>query len=166
MKINDDLIRDLYSDFTKEEVFEVAKEVGVDYVLGDRVKVLLKAILTKIIEDKPKTGKLSNVTFEFLVAAEVIDDIDGKYIYLDKPDIYIFGDDTVVVDEGEKVPACFGCADAKDPSCSKCKVFDNCVIARVANRPPCFGEAYFANSNECILCIEALNCNAVILSKK
>jgi hypothetical protein len=158
------LIKDMYSDFTKEEILKISKEFGLDHKLTDRAKVIIEDLLT-LAEDKhmPTDKKsMSDLAFEFLAAAEVIDD-DGEYI--SKSDEAEAPAETVEEaeeqEEEKKTPECYGLADGIDPSCQQCKIYDACLSKRVDNRPICYGKNFDSVSDECKMCIESETCSEI-----
>ena len=58
-------------------------------------------------------------------------------------------------------PPCIGFADAADPSCKRCEIFQDCLEYLQERRPPCYG-AYDPKQAGCIAhCIMASTCAEV-----
>jgi len=160
----DEHLAELYRQFDKKELLEIAGELELD--VNERMPVT--RMLKVIIEDLDEEGvpeECSDLLNEFLYAAEYIDD-EGEIIDVvdedqdeskeeeDKPD-----EDELEEDVPESMkPACFSLADDRDPACNRCKVFQQCLKTRLKRRPECFGVAYNQHAEECKVCVEAPFC--------
>lgn len=154
-----DLTREVYSQFSKKELLDVAKELEIT-ATGSETTRSLSAVILKDLEENGIPEDLSEVSdalYELLVTAEYIDE-NGNVIE----------DETVSEGESESVAVtvvdeipdwlCFSYADPRDPSCNKCKLYDPCWKKRVEKRPACFGKRYDRTDPECQSCIEAPYC--------
>jgi len=166
MQYDEQLIRDLYQDFRKEEILDIADELGVKFDISDRTKVIIGKILDFVSEHKPKFAKLSDEAAEFLVAAEICDE-DGEYLdsFENKKIQSVEETKTVSNDDEVKLPECYGKADRDDPACMICKLLSDCSDERIRSRPICFGKLYDSNSEDCKLCIEEEFCNKMMMEK-
>jgi len=99
---------------------------------------------------------------EFLYVAEYIDD-EGNL--LEEEEDEQIEDVSTQVEEAKEVdqtpPDCYTFADERDPACKKCKLVRECVLARIDNRPLCFGQFFDDTAEECKVCIEAPLCSQV-----
>lgn len=154
-------VNDLISQFDKDEILKVAGELGLLFKIGDRSSVLMEMILKDIDENGvPDTGECSDLMFEFLVNAEIVDE-DGKII-----EEVVSGDKTEEPAMLEQeVPECYSYADERDPACNRCKLMIDCMKVRISNRPECFGRLFDRNAEECKVCLEAPFCMKVISKK-
>ncbi len=149
----------LYKEFNKSEILEIAKELELKAKVTQSAKVMTNMILENLnAEGVPE--KCSELLDEFLYVAEYIDD-DGNLLEEEEEDEQI-EDDSTQVEEAEVIiqePDCFTFADERDPACKRCKLVRECVVARIDNRPACFGQYFDDTSEECKVCIEAPLCS-------
>jgi|WetSurMetagenome_2_1015567.scaffolds.fasta_scaffold114399_3 hypothetical protein len=159
------LIADLYSDFTKEELLNISKEFGLNHQLSDKAKDIVQDLLQHAVDKKPNTAKrrMSDLAYELLLAAEIINE-DGEYVF--KPSEKKVEISATKEEVEEKLPECFGAADKEDPACMRCKVLEACEKKRIKNRPVCYGKGYEKSSAECEICIEAVTCSAIVEGRK
>ena len=143
-----DLRDDILSQFTKDELLEVATDFGIDANPSDQVINVVKSIFIQLAQDGVPDS-VTEIMADFLVAAEVLDE---DYNQID----YIEEDDEEVLPI--KLPPCFGIADDRDPNCQRCKLLDVCKAKRLDNRPPCYGLAFDGNEDDCKICLEASFC--------
>jgi hypothetical protein len=156
------MIIDLYSDFTKEELLKISKEFGLNHKMSDKAKVIVSDILQFAVGKKPNTAKkrMSDLTYEFLLSAEIINE-DGDYIEKSEEKEVEISTPKEEAEAEEKLPECFGAADREDPACMKCKVLEICEKKRIKNRPICYGKKYDKMSPECEICIESDTCSVI-----
>jgi hypothetical protein len=151
---DESLIKDLYSDFNKEEILSIAKELKIPAELTDHTKVVIGNILDFAIENHPNFQKVSDTTAEFLVAAGICDE-DGNYLTIKEPE-------PEKIEEDITLPECYGMADRTDPACVKCRVLEQCAIQRIKSRPPCFGKYWDGNDELCKICLEEQDCSEIV----
>lgn len=153
------LSKEVYSQFNKQELQKVAKELEISASANETTRNLATAILKDLQENgiPEDLAEASDTLYDLLVAAEYIDE-NGN----------VLGEEETVA-EGESVSVnlpemeipdwiCFSYADPRDPSCNKCKLYDPCWKKRVEKRPACFGKMYNRSEQECQSCIEAPYC--------
>jgi len=153
--MTEDLARELYRQFSKEELIEIADELELPHK-GKQASTLVKATL-KDVDDNgiPETDDCSDLLLEFLLAANYIDE-EGNILDGDEPEPEEEVED---LEELSKTHECYTLADERDPACNRCKLLDICKQARLDNRPECFGQLYDVNAEECKVCIEAPFCS-------
>ena len=147
----------LYKEFNKSEIIDVAKELELSTKVTQSAKVITNMILDDL-NDEGVPEECSELMDEFLYVAGYIDD-DGN---LKEEDDEQIEDVSTQVGEAEVIiqePDCYTFADERDPACKKCKLVRECVLARVDNRPVCFGQFFDDTSEECKVCIEAPLCS-------
>jgi len=139
-----DLVREIAGQFSKPELLEVAKELDLESKSTDQARNIIRNIISDLDKQGiPDEEECSDLMYEFLVAAEFIEVEEEE-----EPDEV----------EPIKLPECFGFEDNKDPACGKCRVKDQCIKERTANRPECFGLLFSKNAEECRVCLEASFC--------
>jgi len=149
-----DVVKDIYTAISKQDVLTVAKELGLKVQAADRTAVVIELILDDIEENGvPETEDMSDIMKRLFIVAKVIDE---------KGELLPPEEDKESVVEVEKLPECFGMADEFDPACKKCKVLQKCKVERQNNVPPCFGKLFEVNANECSICIENVRCRKVL----
>ena len=136
--------------FTKTEIIAIAEELGLP--LDDGRPTALQ-ILQMIDDDLRQHGvppeeDCSELLDDFLFQAGWIDE-DGNPIA------------KVEVQPDVVLPECFSWADERDPSCKRCKVFEACLVKRIAKRPGCYGKLFMASNEDCMACLEASTCRTV-----
>jgi hypothetical protein len=147
-------VRDVISQFEKPELLEVAKEFGLEIDPRERsVEITIKAIskLRKLIDDED--FELSDIAWEFAIAAEVIDE-NGNVLEVKEQETK---KELEPLPANVKLPECYqiAAANMKDPSCKKCRAFAHCERRRIELRPECFGtKMYDPNNVDCQACIE------------
>lgn len=141
------VVQDVIRQFTKQEVLRVAEELGIQVEEGERSSAIVERLIT--VDPTTLVGKVSELMYEFLVTAEVIDEKGNVIIKEVKP----------LQEEQIKQP-CFAYADKRDPACQKCKIYDACAKQRIATRPRCYGmvDIFDRRNEECTLCIEMAGC--------
>lgn len=156
-------LKDIYSQFKKDELLSVAKELEVNITPEKAIRVVTQTILDDIQANgvPEDISEISDTLFEFLMVAGYIDE-DGNILEDEEETT----EDTV--DEEDEVPdwLCYGYADSRDPACNKCSLMDKCTLVRISNRPECFGIAYAPNEPECQICIEAPFCRKELSNKE
>jgi len=152
----------LYKEFNKSEIIEVAKELELSTKVTQSAKVITNMVLDDL-NDEGVPEECSELMDEFLYVAGYIDD-DGNLLEEEEEDEQI-EDVSTQVDEAKEVdqtpPGCYTFADERDPACKKCKLVRECVLARIDNRPLCFGQFFDDTAEECKVCIEAPLCSQV-----
>lgn len=154
-----DVAASLYKQFNKSEVIEIAGELELKTKVTQSAKVMTNMILDDL-NDEGVPEECSDLMNEFLYAAEYIDE-DGDLIE-EEEDEQIIKSGNVLVEDAEEidqVPDCYTFADERDPACKKCKLVRECVLARIDNRPVCFGQFFDDKVEECKACIEAPLCS-------
>jgi hypothetical protein len=147
-------IRDLYRQFEKQELLDVAEQLEIPS--DGSAKVLTQRILDDIkASGVPEANECSDLVFEFLVAAEIIDE-DGNTI--EKEEKEEEETDTLP----DNLPECYTFADRRDPACQRCRVVKVCEEQRISNRPECFGLLHSDVAEECKVCIEAPQCSVIV----
>lgn len=152
--MTEDLARDLYRQFNKEELINIAKELELPHK-NRQASTLVKYILEDVEKNGvPEADDCSDVALEFLLAAGYIDEegnlLDDEY----EPD-----EEVEDLEELSKTHECYTLADERDPACNRCKLLVICKQSRLDNRPECFGQLYDVNAEECKACIEAPFCS-------
>lgn len=162
---SDEVLASIYRQFDKDELLDIAGELGV--VINERSPVarIIKALAADLEEEGvPEAEVSSDLMNEFLYVAGYIDE-DGELIEVNEdepesPDQE--EDETSDNTDSESVPnerpACFSLADDRDPACNRCAVFQACLETRINRRPECFGVAYSEHAEECKICIERPFC--------
>jgi len=156
-----DVAASLYKQFNKSEVIEIAGELELKTKVTQSAKVMTNMILDDL-NDEGVPEECSELMNEFLYAAGYIDE-DGDLIE-EEEDEQIEDVSTQIedVEEVDQVPDCYTFADERDPACKKCKLVRECVLARIDNRPVCFGQFFDDKVEECKACIEAPLCSQAI----
>jgi len=151
----------LYKEFNKSEIIEIANELDLKTKVTQSAKIMTNMILGDL-NDEGVPEECSELMDEFLYVAEYIDD-EGNL--LEEEEDEQIEDVSTQVEEAKEVdqtpPDCFTFADERDPACKKCKLVRECVLARVDNRPLCFGQFFDDTAEECKVCIEAPLCSQV-----
>lgn len=143
----------LCKQFDKDEIFQIAKELGLEVQAVDRAIVVMEMVLTDIEENGiPETEECSDLMFEFLVNAEYVDE-EGNVLGEEAE-----AQEAEKIEEETAKPKCYSFADNRDPACKRCKLLDSCMKVRITNRPPCFGLLFDRNDAECIACLESPFC--------
>ena len=157
-----DIAKQVYKDYKKAELLSIARELELDVSVQQRAVSLSKMIL-KDLEDNgiPDTEDCSDELYELLVMAKYIDD-DGNITEDDEEDLSENNDTEEVEDTTQGLPECYSLADSRDPACSRCRVYDDCLKSRISNHPDCFGKLYEKHSEECGVCIEAPQCKIIL----
>ena len=150
----------LYKEFNKSEIIKIAKELDLAVKVSQSAKVITNAILADINKEGVPDIDSSELMDEFLYVAGYIDD-DGNLKEEDDEQIEDVSTQVNEVEEVDQKPDCFTFADERDPACKKCKLVRECVVARIDNRPACFGQFFDDAAEECKVCIEALLCSQV-----
>ena len=157
----DDVLRGLMAEFKKSELLEIAKELDLEMSRGVRAPTLISSILKNLDDEGvPEPDDCSDVLWEFLVAAEYIDE-DGNLLELEEDDDEKEGGNELQENGVEKIDhKCYGYHDPHDPACRKCKVSDQCIIKRQADllKLECYGLLFDKSDPECGSCIEASGC--------
>ena len=152
----------LYRDFMKAELLSIAESLDLDTSSETTSKVLVKRIMQNLIDEGvPEIEECSDLMYQFLVAAEVID-ADGNLIEGETIEEADAVAEETSESEAENVPPCYGFEDDRDPACEKCKVQIACRKLRIRQRPPCFGKLFEVNDENCKVCIEAPFCKQVL----
>ncbi len=149
----------LYKEFNKSEIIKVANELDVKAKVTQSAKIITNTILDNL-NDEGVPEECSELMDEFLYVAGYIDD-DGNLKEEDDEQIEDVSTQVNEVEEVDQKPDCFTFADERDPACKKCKLVRECVVARIDNRPACFGQFFDDTAEECKVCIEALLCSQV-----
>jgi D-alanyl-D-alanine carboxypeptidase len=151
----------LYKEFNKSEIIEIAKELELETKVTQSAKVMTNMILDDL-NDEGVPEECSELMNEFLYVAGYIDD-DGDLLEEEEDeqieDVSTQVDEVKEAEEVDQKPDCFTFADERDPACKKCKLVRECVLARVDNRPLCFGQFFDDTAEECKVCIEAPLCS-------
>lgn len=162
---NESIVKELYTQFSKTELVDAANQLDIRV---NPKKMSNRQIAKKIIEDLdangvPEADDCSELLLELLLSAEYIDEYGELVEEVTVEDVE---EVPPKVEEAtpEELPVCFSFADERDPACNRCKVKAECLVARVANRPSCFGKYYDEHDVECQGCMEAPNCK--LLSSK
>ena len=150
----------LYKEFNKSEIIKIAKELDLAVKVSQSAKVITNAILADINKEGVPDIDSSELMDEFLYVAGYIDD-DGNLKEEDDEQIEDVSTQVNEVEEVDQKPDCFTFADERDPACKKCKLVRECVVARIDNRPACFGQFFDDTAEECKVCIEAPLCSQV-----
>ena len=109
-------------------------------------------------EGVPEPDECSDALWEFLVAADYIDE-DGNLLELEENDDEQEGGNEQEQENVEDIDhKCYGYYDKLDPACRKCKVSELCIVKRRASLPECFGLMFEKTDPECGSCIEASGC--------
>jgi hypothetical protein len=169
MTISESNVKELYTQFNKAELVQVAEELDLDI---DPQRMSNRQISKKILGDLddngvPEADDCSELLNELLYAAEYIDE-QGELLEEVDTETEEIEEEPEVVEEQElpeELPVCFSFADERDPACNRCKVKPACLEARIINRPPCFGKHYDENAVECQGCMEAINCKPLSLKE-
>ena len=148
--MDEELIKDLYSDFTKSEVLTIAQELGIKADMLERSKIIIRKLLDVKLT-KAIVNELSEISAEFFLAAEMLDD-DMNIVV--KSEV----SKTVELPPSVKMPECYNLGDERDPACQKCKVKLECLKERIKRRPNCFKKSFSESAEECKICIEAPDC--------
>jgi hypothetical protein len=148
----------LYKQFNKSEVIKIARELELEVKVSQSAKTVTNMILDNIDELGVPDESSSDLMNEFLYVAEYIDS-DGEIIEEEEDDK--IEDVVVQVIDPDQVPDCYTFADERDPACKRCKLVRECVLARIDNRPECFGQLFDERAEECKACIEAPLCSQV-----
>jgi len=157
----DELTKGLLRDFSKEELIAIANEMaislpkGVGTMARGIIQIVYRDIEANGVPDATDEEEVSELLFDFLLAAEYVDE-DGNVLEDDETEDEEGGNDEEELPEG--LPECFGYAESKDPACRKCQIFDNCHKERKETRPECFGILFKLQDEECLSCIEANDC--------
>ena len=154
----DELARDLYRQFNKQELITVAKELDIE-TQGKQSSTLVKLSLADLEgTGVPELDDCTDLMMEFLLAAGYINE-DGEFLE-EGEEVEPESSDETDEDEIDEAdyPECFSLADERDPACNRCRLLEICKEARINNRPECFGQMYDANVDECKVCIEAPFC--------
>lgn len=152
------LLRQLLGDFEKKELISIAEELGLTVSKKVRAPTVIKKVFQDLDENGvPELDDCSDELYEFLVAAEVIDE-EGNIIEKGGTLTETESKDEDSDEEEIRRPECFGFADKRDPACKKCSIYENCLMARVASRPSCFAVMFDLNSEECDVCLEGAHC--------
>jgi len=168
MTIDEKVVKELYTQFKKVELVEVAKDLDIKI---DPRRQSNRQISKEILKDLeangvPEVDDCSDLTNELLFVAGYIDEqgelIEEVDIEQDDEDEEV---EVVEEDLPEKLPPCFTFADERDPACKRCKVKIPCLEQRIINRPPCFGRYYNKHAEECEGCMEAVNCKPLSLQE-
>ena len=155
-----DVAASLYKQFNKSEVIEIAGELELKTKVTQSAKVMTNMILDDL-NDEGVPEECSELMNEFLYAAGYIDE-DGDLIEEEDEQIEDVSTQIEDVEEVDQVPDCYTFADERDPACKKCKLVRECVLARIDNRPVCFGQFFDDKVEECKACIEAPLCSQAI----
>ena len=149
----DSYISDLCKEYRKQEIMTLAEELELSK-RGSAGTIMEKVIWD--LEDKgvPDESECSELMSDFLLASGFVDE-DGNIIEDDEDEEEELDDEPLVI---EKNPECFAFADDRDPACNKCKFKESCMVARINDRPECFGELFDRNSEECQGCLEVTFC--------
>jgi len=151
----DKIITDVVSQFNKTEIVSISTELQVD-ATGKSSIVLIKECIKKIkhlLENEEVD--LSDLSFEFAIVAEIIDEngneLEGKEIK----------QEAIETNVPANAPECYtyAAANPADPSCKKCRVLVDCQARRIARRPKCFGNPKLYNPKdvECERCLENID---------
>lgn len=151
-------LREIYSQFKKDELLSVAAELGLKISQEIPIRAVTQAIIDDLTENgiPEDLGEVSDTLYQFLVVAEYIDD-DGNILEEEEEN-----EESDEVEEDVPDWLCFGYADSRDPACNKCTLYSRCTQVRISNRPECFGISYNQNEPECQMCIEAPFCKKEI----
>jgi len=151
----DKIIADVVSQFSKPEIVSISAELEVD-ATGKSSIVLIEECIKKIkhlLENEEVD--LSDLSFEFAITAEIIDEngneLEGKEIK----------QETIETNVPANAPECYtyAAANVADPSCKKCRVLVECQARRITRRPKCFGNPKLYNPKdvECEHCLENID---------
>ena len=151
----ENVVRDVISQFSKPEIVSISKELQVD-ATGKSSIVLIEECIKKIkhlLENEEVD--LSDLSFEFAITAEIIDEngneLEGKEIK----------QETIETNVPANAPECYtyAAANVADPSCKKCRVLVECQARRITRRPKCFGNPKLYNPKdvECEHCLENID---------
>jgi hypothetical protein len=156
-----DIAKEIYTQFKKQELLGVAKELEIS-IQGNENTRALSAIILKDLEENgipEDILSVSDIMFELLVTAEYIDE-DGNLLEENAETAVeeVPAEAAEVVEQEIPDWICFSYADPRDPACNKCNLYDACWIRRIELRPACFGKEYNAGHPECQACLEAPYC--------
>jgi len=151
----ENVVRDVISQFSKPEIVSISKELQVD-ATGKSSIVLVEECIKKIkhlLENEEVD--LSDLSFEFAVTAEIIDENGNE---LEDKEIE---QEAIETNIPENAPECYtyAAANPADPSCKKCRVLIDCQARRITRRPKCFGNPKLYNPKdvECEHCLENID---------
>lgn len=156
----------ILKEFTKPELVKIANELEIDLpdkATSTRLIININADLTE--NGIPEEDDCSDLLEDFLwVAGFIADDEDDET----EEEVEEEPVPEPVVEESA-LPDCYGCADERDPSCKRCKVFTGCMAERVSIRErelECFGKLFDINAQECGHCLEAGPCKIALRDVK
>lgn len=161
--MNDDILKE----FTKPELQKIADELEIETgnISSKKLIQLINADLTE--NGIPEEDDCSQLLEDYLYVAGFID--AGEEATESEPEaVEPEPQPEPILDEAE-LPDCYKCADERDPSCKRCKVFDACMRERIAIREhelPCFGKLFDINAEECSHCLEAGPCKIALRDVK
>jgi hypothetical protein len=156
----DKIVKELCTQFKKKEILNIAEELGLSKSVDSASSDVISNILDNLDgEGIPESDDCSDLMFEFLVAAEYIDE-EGNILEEEEDEVEQKTEDIKEI----QLPECFTFEDDRDPSCMKCRVKEECNTERINHRPECFGIAYSDKAEECIACLEASFCKAAVQS--
>jgi len=137
--------------FEKPELLEIAKELDI----AIDISVPYTKIYGLIMDDIKDKGvpeideSISDLLGSFLVTVGFVDE-DGNLLEINSEG-----------EEEEQIkPPCWSFHSEYDPACQGCKVKGRCELARITNRPECFGR-YEATDDNCKQCLELTECNKI-----
>lgn len=155
----DKALKDIVTQFKKKELLEISEELGLEYTVDSRSSEMAGGILANLDQNGiPEADDCSDLMFEFLVAAEYMDE-EGNILEEEENEVEKTEEVKEIV-----LPECYTFEDDRDPSCMKCRVKDACKVERINHRPECFGISYFDKAEECVACLEASFCKVAVQS--
>lgn len=141
-------LEDVQSQFTKRELSDLSKELGLEFTSDDSKQSMISLMITEgnKIAHSEEDVDISGLLMDFLIVAEVVDE-DGNPLMKEEV-------------QEEITHKCYGYWDDKDPACGKCKIASLCKKKRLSNRPKCYGK-FSSSVDECRSCFEAALCKLV-----
>lgn len=153
--------RTIMRQFDKEDLFCIAKELGLEVTNTISSRRCISIIAADMDENGvPAAEDCSEKMEDFLKVAGYI---DANGDLLDTVEEEDYQEESKEVSKvGAERPQCFSYYSEFDPACKRCKVAQACKVERGKVVMSCYGKLFSPNSEECKACIENLSCRNIV----